>query len=79
MSRKIAPTKKVAGPAKGSPQRSESDKSEVKEVYQVENLDEHFERSEKYTDGDGHPAENMRVNNPNRNYDKPDIDKPSYN
>ncbi len=31
-----------------------------------------------YMDGD-EPAENLRMMNPNRNTDKPDIDKPAYN
>ena len=31
-----------------------------------------------YMDGD-EPAENLRMANPNRNTDKPDIDKPAYN
>jgi len=30
-----------------------------------------------YMDGD-EPAENLRMMNPNRNTDKPDIDKPAY-
>lgn len=38
------------------------------------------ELEEKYLDGSeaDEPAENIPQNNPNRNLDKPDIDKPAY-
>lgn len=37
------------------------------------------ELEEEYTEGeDEQPASNVAQNNPNRNLDKPDIDKPAY-
>ena len=45
----------------------------------VDNWDKEKEISDKYTEGpDEQPAENIHIKHPNRNLDKPDINKPAY-
>jgi hypothetical protein len=44
----------------------------------INQLEKVQELSEKYTKGEDIPAENIPQRHPNRNLDKPDIDKPPY-
>ncbi len=73
-----AATKKPASSKKGSPSGSGKSKAGSKPVLNLDNLEEHEKTKEQYTDGPDEPASNVRVLNPNRNTDKPDIDKPTY-
>ncbi|WMJ71623.1 hypothetical protein RCC89_00330 [Cytophagaceae bacterium ABcell3] len=77
---KIAPTKKEKAPKKGSPLHSEKNKAGGdREVNDLEHLDEHFDASEEFTnEGPDEIGNNVKVNNPNRGHDKPDLNKPSY-
>ena len=60
----------------GSPSQSEQAKGTGD--LPVENLDEEQRLADEYTnDGLDEVPPNL-INNPNRNYDKPDLDKPSY-
>ncbi len=47
-------------------------------VNHIDNLEERDRIADTYTDGPDQPAANVPVNNPNRNTDKPDLDKPAY-
>lgn len=70
--------KQDGGVNKGKPSQTEKDKSEVKEV-NVDALEQSEELENKYTDDEGNPdTDKIWVTNPNRNTNKPDIDKPAY-
>lgn len=63
---------------KGRPSDTGTDKAGLKDVG-VERLDVNDEMAEKYTEGsDELPADNIFSRHPNRNLNKPDIDKPAY-
>jgi hypothetical protein len=65
-------------PGKGNPSDVGKSKAQIKNVQNLDNLDEHEEIKDKYTSGLDSVPGDVIVNNPNRNTDKPDIDKPSY-
>ena len=44
----------------------------------VENMDEEQRLADEYTEDGVDEIPPHLVNNPNRNYDKPDLDKPAY-
>lgn len=63
---------------KGKPSGPGHERAGLKDVH-VERLEDEFEVGDKYTeDGSSEPSENVFVRHPNRNLDKPDIDKPPY-
>jgi|GEM_PF-1426452 len=63
---------------KGHPSGEGRSKAGSKPVLDLENPELHEEIRDKYVDGPDEPSANVRVLKPNRNVDKPDIDKPSY-
>lgn len=66
---------------KGKPTESPGrDKASVKDVKKTkEELNKEDELRDQYTDDQGNPdPDKVRVKNPNRNTDKPEIDKPDY-
>lgn len=65
-------------PPKGKPSGTGLSKAGLKTIPHIEDLDKHDEIADKYTDGPDEPAANIRVSNPNRTVDKPEIDKPAY-
>jgi hypothetical protein len=77
MARKIAPTKKEKGPGKGAPS-GRGVTVGLREPLDLDNLEEHNRLSDKYTDGPDEISANVPVSHPNRNTNKPDIDKPPY-
>lgn len=60
----------------GSPSQSEQPKGAGN--LPVENLDEEQRLADEYTNDGVDEVPAHLVNNPNRNYDKPDLDKPAY-
>lgn len=63
---------------KGKPSGGNDPVVGLRDVH-VDQLDQEQEMAQKYTEGpDEEPAENIYQRHPNRNLDKPDIDKPSY-
>jgi len=74
------------GANSGKPSGRGQSKAGVKPVDPSQTRDEHEELAEKYTSGPDDIAPDIeengtdvRTNNPNRNLDKPDINKGSYN
>jgi hypothetical protein len=65
-------------PPKGKPSAEGRSKAEVKTVPHLDNLEQHDEIADKYTEGPDQPAANVRVMNPNRNPNKEDYDNTSY-
>jgi|APFEC2959095171_1045051.scaffolds.fasta_scaffold00011_157 hypothetical protein len=65
-------------PPKGRPSGEGQSKAEVKTIPHIEDMEAHDAIAEKYTNGPDDPAPNVKMSKPNRNTDKPDIDKPSY-
>ncbi|MFD2246776.1 hypothetical protein [Pontibacter ruber] len=63
---------------KGSPSASSQSKAGTKPVDPNQTRAEHDELEDKYTNGPDEPAEGIRTNNPNRNLNKPDIDRGKY-
>jgi len=61
----------------GSPSQSEQPKGTGN--LPVENMDEEQRLADEYTNDGLDEVPAHLVNNPNRNYDKPDLDKPAYN
>lgn len=61
----------------GSPSQSEQPKGAGN--LPVENLEEEQRLADEYTNDGLDEVPAHLVNNPNRNYDKPDLDKPAYN
>ncbi|MFP4096773.1 MAG: hypothetical protein ACLFUB_19985 [Cyclobacteriaceae bacterium] len=73
-------TKHVGSDNKGKPGSGMQDKAETKTVRNKEDLEREEELREKYTDEENNPdPEAVPVSNPNRNKNKVDIDKGSYN
>jgi len=63
-----------------SPKDTGSDKSQIKDIHGQEEVERDEEMRKRYEEGqDEDLTKNTKVNNPNRNTDKPDIDKPAYN
>jgi hypothetical protein len=62
---------------KGKPSGPGHYKAQLKEV-DSENLEENLNIEEKHTKDADVPSENIVLRHPNRNLDKPDIDKPAY-
>ena len=71
-------SKQMASSQKGKPSGEGKSKAATKTITDADNSDQQEEIREKYTEGPDEPAANVRVTNPNRNTDKPDIDKPAY-
>ena len=65
-------------PPKGKPSGTGQSKAGLKTIPRLDNLEEHDQIADKYTDGPDEPAANVRVSNPNRSTDKPEIDTPPY-
>lgn len=63
---------------KGNPSDSGQDKAQIKDAKDQDQMKREEEIRQKYTEGADEPAQNVRTKNPNRNTDKPDIDKPAY-
>ncbi|WP_187263468.1 hypothetical protein [Pontibacter beigongshangensis] len=63
----------------GNPSGTGQSKAGVKPVDPNQTRSEHDELEDKYTDGPDEPGQNVKTNNPNRNLNKPDIDKGKYN
>jgi hypothetical protein len=76
MSKKRAATKKKAPHSKGNPSGVGQSKAGIKTIKDLDGLEELQQLKETYTDGPDEPASNVRVSNPNRNTNKPSIDKP---
>ena len=71
-------SKQDGGESKGRPAGEGKSKASTKKV-DTENLKRAEEMREKYTDKEGNPdPDKVNVKHPNRNTDKPDIDKPAY-
>ena len=64
---------------KANPSDTGKDKAAFKEVNPSKGLKKEEKITKKYTDEDGEiPSHLKKGANPNRNTDKPDIDKPAY-
>lgn len=63
----------------GDPAGRGQSKAGVKTVDPSQTSDEHEELKEKYTDGPDEPGANVKVEDPNRNLDKPELDNGKYN
>ena len=64
---------------KGNPSDTGHDKAAIKKGKTGEDFEKEEEIREKYTDeGEEVPSHLKKRGNPNRNQDKPDIDKPTY-
>ena len=61
-------------PPKGKPSGEGHSKAGLKSVNDIDNLDEHFEIADKYTEGPDEPAANVRIMHPNRVPNTPDQD-----
>ena len=71
-------SKQPGGASKGAPTQAEKDKSEVKEL-NSEERERLNDIEDTYADENGNPDPDVvHVMHPNRNTDKPDIDKPAY-
>jgi hypothetical protein len=71
-------SKQDGGVDKGKPSGQGKDKAATKEV-DPKKLKREEEMRKKYTDKEGNPdPDKVNVKHPNRNTDKPDIDKPAY-
>ncbi|MGB3619433.1 MAG: hypothetical protein WBA12_15050 [Catalinimonas sp.] len=63
----------------GNPTDMGKAKASTKVAPDQEQLDREEEVAEKFLDADGNPSPDaLRGSSPNRNYDKPDLNKPSY-
>lgn len=77
--RNITPSGTKGKPGKGNPSDSGQPKAGAKPVNNLDNLEENDELQEKHMDDIDTPGPDaLKGSHPNRNYDKPDIDKPSY-
>lgn len=75
---KVAATKKSSGlNKKGQPSTVGQNKASVKNA-SLANKEKDKEVRQEFMKDEDEPANNIKTNNPNRNTDKPDIDKPSY-
>ena len=64
---------------KGKPSGGVADPITGLREVQVESLDQEQEIADKYTEGpEQQPASNVHIKHPNRNLNKPEIDKPPY-
>jgi hypothetical protein len=63
---------------KGNPSDQGKSKAEVKRVSGEDDLKRANEIADKYLKEEDEPDQNVRQENPNRNSDKQNIDKPSY-
>ncbi|MDO1445395.1 hypothetical protein Q0590_03985 [Rhodocytophaga aerolata] len=61
-------------PPKGKPSGEGTSKAGLKSVNDLENLDEHYEIADKYTEGPDTPAANVKIMHPNRVPNTPDQD-----
>ncbi|WP_242926238.1 hypothetical protein [Pontibacter vulgaris] len=62
----------------GNPSGRGQSKAGAKPVDPNQTRAEHDELEDKYTKGPDEPAEGIKINNPNRNLNKPDIDRGRY-
>lgn len=69
---------RISPQGQGNPSDLGKSKAETKEAKEQDSLDREEEIRNKYMKNEDEVAENVRVLNPNRNTDKPDIDKPAY-
>lgn len=60
---------------KGQPTNDISMTKTLNENHSIEELQE---IEDKYTEGEDIPASNVKIQHPNRNLNKPQIDKPAY-
>lgn len=66
-------------PGKGNPSDTGQPKAGFKPVNNLDNLEENDELQEKHMDDIDTPGPDARKgSHPNRNYNKPDLDKPAY-
>lgn len=65
--------------SKGDPAGRGQSKAGVKTVDPSQTSAEYEELKEHYTDGADEPGANVKVEDPNRNLDKPEIDNGKYN
>ncbi|TXK51325.1 hypothetical protein FVR03_03700 [Pontibacter qinzhouensis] len=63
----------------GKPGGTGQTKAGVKPVDSDAASSQHDELEDKYTNDIDEPGQNVKTNNPNRNLNKPDIDKGKYN
>ena len=63
----------------GDPAGKGQTKAGIKSAATEKTRAELDELNDKYTNGADEPAEGIKTNNPNRNLNKPDIDKGKYN
>ncbi|MBF9253054.1 hypothetical protein I2I11_07105 [Pontibacter sp. 172403-2] len=63
----------------GNPSGRGQSKAGVKTVDPSQTGAEHEELKKKYTDGPDKPSANVKVEDPNRNLDKPELDNGKYN
>ena len=62
---------------RGNPSDEGKQKAQIKDA-NSEKTDRNEEMRRKYMESGDNPTEKVKVTNPNRNTDKPDIDKPAY-
>ena len=62
---------------RGNPSDEGKQKAQIKDA-KPEKTDRHEEMRRKYMESGDNPTEKVKVKNPNRNTNKPDIDKPAY-
>jgi hypothetical protein len=66
-------------PGKGNPSDTGQPKAGAKPVNNLDNLEENQELQEKHMDDIDMPGPDaLKGSHPNRNYDKPDLNKPAY-
>lgn len=63
---------------KGNPSDTGQNKAQIKDIKGKEKVKREDEIADKYLEDEDRAADNVDVKNPNRNRDKPNIDKPSY-
>jgi hypothetical protein len=63
---------------KGNPSDQGKSKAEVKKVHGKDDLEKENEIADRYLKEEDEPDQNVRQVSPNRNSDKPRIDKPTY-
>lgn len=78
MSKSRATSATRSSARKGDPSGEGQSKAAIKTIRDIDVIDETETLKEAYTEGPDDPAANVRIMNPNRNTDKPDIDKPAY-
>jgi len=78
MSKQRTASRRKSATQKGDPSGEGQSKAAIKTIRDIDGIDETLALKETYTDGPDDPAAGVRIMNPNRNTDKPDIDKPAY-